>query len=154
MFIPWRCLWCNGYRRLKWTWQAEFKPWTRLLEFHILLIFLQKVWIQLFSFQLWVNSRVDWALLFGMATGFGEGKLWIQANIVVDFGEEWVPWEGIFPRHDTWVNPPPRTRPNRVAGPGNEVKELVSQAKTKCSQRKSIDIYSHYNSFCWWDNLE
>ena len=35
----------------------EFKSWTRLIAFHIALITLEKVWIQLFSLQLWVNSR-------------------------------------------------------------------------------------------------
>ena len=45
--------WCNGYRRRKWTRQHEFKSWTRLIAFHIALIPLGKVWIQLFSLQLW-----------------------------------------------------------------------------------------------------
>ena len=55
----WRCPWCNGYRRRKWTRWHEFKSWTRLIAFHIALIPLGKVWIQLFSLQLWVNSRAD-----------------------------------------------------------------------------------------------
>ena len=54
-----RCPWCNCYRRRKWTRRHEFKSWTRLIAFHIALIPLGKVWIQLFSFQLWVNSRTD-----------------------------------------------------------------------------------------------
>ena len=54
-----RCPWCNGYHRRKWTRQHEFKSWTRLIAFHIALILLGKVWIQLFSLQLWVNSRED-----------------------------------------------------------------------------------------------
>ena len=33
-----------------------------LITFHIALIPLGKVWIQLFSLQLWVNSRADWVL--------------------------------------------------------------------------------------------
>ena len=53
------CRWCNGYRRRKLTQQHEFKSWTRLISFHIALIPLGKVWIQLFSLQLWVNSRTD-----------------------------------------------------------------------------------------------
>ena len=57
-----RCPWCNGYRRRKWTRRYEFKSWTRLIAFHIALIPLGKVWIQLFSLQLWVNSRTDWFL--------------------------------------------------------------------------------------------
>ena len=44
-----RCSWCNGYRRRKWTRRHEFKSWTRLIAFHIALIPLGKVWIQLFS---------------------------------------------------------------------------------------------------------
>ena len=55
----WRCPWCSRYRRRKWTRWHEFKSWTRLIGFHIALIPLGKVWIQLFSLQLWVNSRTD-----------------------------------------------------------------------------------------------
>ena len=47
--VSWWCPWCNGYCRRKWTWRHEFKSWTRLIAFHILLIPLGKVWIQLFS---------------------------------------------------------------------------------------------------------
>ena len=54
--------WCNGYRRRKWTQWHKFKSWTRLIAFHIALIPLEKEWIQLFSLQLWVNSRADWIL--------------------------------------------------------------------------------------------
>ena len=70
--------WCNGYRRRKWTRRQKFKSWTRLIAFHIALIPLGKVWIQLFSLQLWVNSRTDWVLQLGESTSLGEGKLWIQ----------------------------------------------------------------------------
>ena len=57
-----RCPWCNGYHRRKWTRWHEFKSWTSLIAFHMALIPLGKVWIQLFSLQLWVNSRTDWVL--------------------------------------------------------------------------------------------
>ena len=57
--FSWKCPWCNGYRRRNWTRRYEFKSWTRLIAFHIALIPLGKVWIQLFSLQLWVNSRTD-----------------------------------------------------------------------------------------------
>ena len=53
---------CNGYCCRKWTRRHEFKSWTRLTAFHIALIPLGKVWSQLFSLQLWVNSRTDWVL--------------------------------------------------------------------------------------------
>ena len=59
----WKCPWCNGYRRWKWIRRYEFKSSTRLLAFHIALISLGKVWIQLFSYQLWVNNRPDWFFL-------------------------------------------------------------------------------------------
>ena len=49
----------QSYGRRKWTRRHEFKSWTRLIAFHIALIPLVKVWIQLFSLQLWVNSRTD-----------------------------------------------------------------------------------------------
>ena len=55
----WRCPWCNGNRRRNWTQRHEFKSWTRMIAFHIALIPLGKVWIQLFFLQLWVNSRAD-----------------------------------------------------------------------------------------------
>ena len=51
--------WCNGYRRRNWTRRYKLKSWTRLISFHIALIPLGKVWIQLFSLQLRVNSRAD-----------------------------------------------------------------------------------------------
>ena len=54
-----RCPWCSRYRRRNWTRRHEFKSWTRLIAFHIALIPLGKVWIQLFSLQLWLNSRTD-----------------------------------------------------------------------------------------------
>ena len=54
-----RCPWCSCYRLRKWTRRDEFKSWTWLIAFHIALIPLEKVWIQLFSLQLWVNSRTD-----------------------------------------------------------------------------------------------
>ena len=60
--LDWWWPWCNGYRRRKWTQWHEFKSWTRLIAFHVALIPSGKVWIQLFSLQLWVNSRTDWVL--------------------------------------------------------------------------------------------
>ena len=69
-----RCPGCNGYYHRRWTWWHKFKSWTRLIAFHIALMPLGKVWIQLFSLQLWINSRADWVLQFGEATGLGEGK--------------------------------------------------------------------------------
>ena len=59
LYLQWRCPWCNGYRRRKWTRRHEFKSWMRLIAFHIARISLGKVWIQLFSLQLWVNSRAN-----------------------------------------------------------------------------------------------
>ena len=58
----WRCPWCNSYRHRKWTRQHKFKFWMRPITFHIALIPLGKVWTQLFSLKLWVNSRTDWVL--------------------------------------------------------------------------------------------
>ena len=49
----------QSMRQTKWTRLHEFKSWTRLIVFHIALIPLGKVWIQLFSLQLWVNSWAD-----------------------------------------------------------------------------------------------
>ena len=41
--------------------QPKFKSQTRLFAFHIALLPLGKVWIQLFSLQLWINSSAVWA---------------------------------------------------------------------------------------------
>ena len=49
---------CNGYRRWKWTRRHEFKSWMSLIAFHKALRPLGKVWILLFSLQLWVNRLV------------------------------------------------------------------------------------------------
>ena len=38
LLIGKKCPWCNGYRRRKWIRRHEFKPWTRLIAFHIALI--------------------------------------------------------------------------------------------------------------------
>ena len=57
-----RCSWYNGYRRRKWTLRQEFNSWTSLIAFRMALIPFGKVWIQLFSLQLCVNSRADWVL--------------------------------------------------------------------------------------------
>ena len=58
-----KLLFCNGYFQRKWTRWPEFKFWTRLIGFHIALIYLGNVWIQLFSLQLCVNSWPDWSFL-------------------------------------------------------------------------------------------
>ena len=55
-------LWCNSYRRRKWTRRHEFKSWTWLIAFYIAQNPLGKVWIRLFSFQPWINCRADWIL--------------------------------------------------------------------------------------------
>ena len=60
-YTHWRtCPWFNGYCRKKWTKPPGFKSWTKLIAFHITLIPLEKVWIQLFALQWWVTSRTDW----------------------------------------------------------------------------------------------
>ena len=66
-YLSRRCPWCNGYRRngyrrRKWTRRHEFKSWTRLIAFHIALIPLGKLRIQLFSLQLWINIKTEWVL--------------------------------------------------------------------------------------------
>ena len=66
--------WCNDYRRRKWTRRYEFKSWTRLIAFHIALIPLGKVWIQLFSLQTRFFS-------LGEATSLGEGKT-LNSNLL------------------------------------------------------------------------
>ena len=50
-----RCSWCNGYRRRKWTRRHGFKSWKTLFAFHIALILLGKVWLELLLFQPFLN---------------------------------------------------------------------------------------------------
>ena len=61
--VQWRCPWCNCYHRRKWTRRHEFKSWTRLIAFHIALIPLGKVWIQLkidlVSYLAWAEGVVN-----------------------------------------------------------------------------------------------
>ena len=52
---------CCYHRRI-WTWQSKFKSWTRLFAFCLALMPLRKAWTHLFSANLLVNSRLDWAL--------------------------------------------------------------------------------------------
>ena len=73
-----RCLWCNGYRLRKWTRRHEFKSWTWLIAFLIALILFGKVWIPLFSLQLWEIVGQTGFFSLGKTTSLGEGKLWIQ----------------------------------------------------------------------------
>ena len=54
-----RCTWSNGYRRRNWTRRHEFITWTRLIAFHIALIPLGKVWIQLFSHNNIRTSKLE-----------------------------------------------------------------------------------------------
>ena len=77
----WWCPWCNGYRRRKWIRRNEFKSWTKLIAIHIALIPLGKVWIQLFSLQLWVEQTGFFSL--GEATSLGERKL-VKPRLKID----------------------------------------------------------------------
>ena len=57
--LDWRCPWCNGYRHGNGHGDTSSNPGREWLHFHIALIPSGKVLIQLFSLQLWVNSRAD-----------------------------------------------------------------------------------------------
>ena len=59
----------------KWTRWHEFKSCTRLFAFYKTQIRLWKLGIQIFTLQLWVNSRAD---CFGIATSLRERKIWTQ----------------------------------------------------------------------------
>ena len=48
ILLYFRCSWCNGSYHRKSTWWHKFKSKMRLFAFHIVLIFLGKVWIQVF----------------------------------------------------------------------------------------------------------
>ena len=58
---------CNGYCHRKRTQRLKYKFWARMVAFHIVLIHLEKVWIQLYSLLLWVNNWANQALNFGKA---------------------------------------------------------------------------------------
>ena len=90
-----RCPSCNGYRCRKGTQRHEFKSWTRLIAFHIALIPLGKVWIQYSpsSYGLIVGQTGFFSL--GEATSLGEGKLWIQTRLKIDFVSDPARAEGL-----------------------------------------------------------
>ncbi len=71
----------NTFGKGIWTRRYEFNSWTRLIAFHIALIPLGMVWIQLFSLQLWINSTF---FSLGEATSLGEGKLWMALLLSLD----------------------------------------------------------------------
>ena len=66
--------WQNSYCCRRWTRWFEFKSWTRLFVFTFVLIPPGKVWIQLFSLQLWVNNRANWYLQFWYDNRFRKMK--------------------------------------------------------------------------------
>ena len=57
-----KSFWFESYSCWKQTRQSKFKSWNRMFAFHMELISQGKAWIQLFSLQLCINIRVDWAL--------------------------------------------------------------------------------------------
>ena len=59
----------RGVTVRKWSRWLKFKTWMILFVFHMALITLRKVWIQLISLQLSVNT---WLFNLGMVTGLGE----------------------------------------------------------------------------------
>ena len=71
----WRCPWCNGYRRRKWTRWHEFKSWIRLIAFHIALIPMNPIILPPTMSKIVGQTRF---FSLGEATSLGEGKLWIQ----------------------------------------------------------------------------
>ena len=93
----WRCSWCHSYCHRKWTQRNEFKSCIKLIAFHIALITLGKVRIQLFSFQLWVNCGADWVFSLGYVTSQGEGKLYsklLSSAYKIDLGSHPAHVEG------------------------------------------------------------
>ena len=58
--LSWCRSWRNNYRLVKWTRGLKLKFWTKLFALQITLIPFEKIWIHLFSFQQWINSRTDW----------------------------------------------------------------------------------------------
>ena len=61
------------------------KSWTRLFECHLIIILLGKVWIRLFSFQIWVNSRtlVCQPILLKENSEFKSFKLLLKTDLLL-----------------------------------------------------------------------
>ena len=86
----------NGHYCRKWNGQFEFKSWTRPFVFHIVLISLGKVCIQVFSIRLYINSKADCSLTLvwqPIKKENSEFKTW----------EEWAPQGYSYSRHTTGV---------------------------------------------------
>ena len=69
------------YHLRKWTWQPPVQILDKAVCVSLHANALGKgINPFLFLSQLWVNSRTDWAFSLGLATGLGEGKLWIHTS--------------------------------------------------------------------------
>ena len=93
-----------------WTQWHEFKTRTRLFAFHIALIPLRKVWIQLVYLQLWVNSCADWALqpFYGNQSGrrktdFKPVNLLLKIDLVSHLPMGWG-WINIYTKYNKKKN--------------------------------------------------
>ena len=80
--LLWVIIWLSFWILVLWSFNdySWLNTFLILFAFHIALIAWEKVWIQLFSLQLCVNSRVDWLLNVNMATSLREEKWLIQTS--------------------------------------------------------------------------
>ena len=135
LIIPWKiflfaigCLCSNACHHRKWMQQPGFNSWMRLFVFPIVPISLRKAWIQLFSLQLWVNSRADYAILLWHGNQFRSRKLWIQICYRTGVGSS--PPGYFYPRHATWVV---HSQSNQVTRP---VRPSISNFKMNFKKKK------------------
>ena len=70
--------WCNIYCHWTWIRQIQFKSWKPLVAFHVALIPLGKVWIQLSTSSYWKIVGQNGLFNLGKANGLEDGKLEIQ----------------------------------------------------------------------------
>ena len=84
------CLWRNGYRCSKRTEQPMFESWAKVLI--ILHSTKKRIWIQVISFQLWVNSWVSNALYIWYFDWFRIIITLKSKSVLdsVDYGFHWV----------------------------------------------------------------
>ena len=88
------CFWsqCRG----KWNRILDFKSWTRLLAFHIVLISLGKTGIEVFSFQLWIKKQTGLSPWYSNRSRRRKFSNSTPLNSALNRGQVWLNTYWIF----------------------------------------------------------
>ena len=115
----------------------------RLFAFHIMLILLVGVWMQLFFLQPWVNCRADWSFEPWYSN---QSKRWIQTSCIPE--ERWTPPGYSCLRHAIWVIP---QQPNQFMGQMKKIRSLILLTMENLGKISTMILFE---SYCSKDNPE